>query len=42
MKIAIIYNLPEHLSHSKDALADEEAISTANAIKEVLEKKKFS
>jgi D-alanine-D-alanine ligase len=38
MKIAIIYNLPENLTHSKDALADEEAITTANAIKEVLKK----
>ncbi len=37
MKIAIIYNLPQELSHKKDALADEEAYFTAKAIKEVLE-----
>jgi D-alanine-D-alanine ligase len=37
MKIAIIYNLPESLTHSKESLADEEAIFTAKAVKEALE-----
>lgn len=37
MKIAIIYNLPEKLTNSRDALADEEAYFTSKAVKESLD-----